>query len=363
MFSGCKRTAHFATGLAIFIAFLTVVPEKGAAEEALDMAAIHARQLGRAADSEARQLSIVRERLANTRRLRARGGNAEAILMRLHVKRRDHNETRSKLLDTGKVTAEEKLRRTPRLARWMGGEAVLSQARTNDPRASALSTKGVAFGADYRVNPRLLIGHAMGMAYDRSPLSTDMTYSARMFSETLYGTVFTGNETYLDFAVGAARSRFSGRVDDGTRTPGASGDRVFAMLRASRVFTHDVLSLRGYGEGRFSQMHFNGTADGLRDGATRMTLGLTGETKISTRRGRLTPHAGLEWSLLRKEGTVPGETLPAHRLEESAKITATAGFDWALNPRATLKADYGLTADPRAHTRKQTVKTHFTLRF
>ncbi len=364
MFFARKRSTPVVAALVMTVAFSSAPPEGAAAAElAFDMTAIHARQRARAADSEARQLSIVRERMANTRQLRAPGGNAEASLVRLHVKRRHGHDAESRLLDTRRIVAAEKLRRTPRLARWMGGKAVLSETRANDRRASAFSTKGLAFGADYRVSPRLLIGHATGLAYDRSPLATDMTYSTRILSQTLYGTLFTGDRTYLDVALGASRSSFSGWSSRGVRAPGGEGDRLFAMLRASRAFTLDRLKLRSYGEATFSHMRFSGAASGHRNEAAEMKLGLTGETRIETLRGRVTPRAGLEWSAARSERTAPGATQKVRRLEDSAKITARAGFDWALNPRATLTTDYGLSADTRGSGRKQTLKTRFTLRF
>ncbi|MCR4268525.1 autotransporter outer membrane beta-barrel domain-containing protein [Nitratireductor sp. ZSWI3] len=363
-----QHLAALATWLAIAAAALFAAPA-ALAQDSYDMTAIFDRQSARAAASETRQLSILEERLNNTRELRGAGGNAAASLVRLRIKRGTGTDVHSKLLDTRKVMAPEKLRRTPRLAGWMGGEAELSEARSNDPRASGLSSKGLALGADLRISPRLLIGNAVGLAYDRSPLSTDLTYEARTLTTTLYGTIFTTPQTYLDFALGGARSDFSGRAMTGERPPAAAGDRVFAMLRASRAVDvggrdGQTLKLRGYGQGTVSRTRFDGATDGCGTEAAKVSLGLRGETKRATQRGHVRPHAGVEWSLTRTQTEHPGATLDdRHRLDRQARFAATAGFDWKVNPHATVKANYGLSAGAASGSPEQTLKARFTLRF
>ncbi len=282
---------------------------------------------------------------------------------------------RSTVLDTRRALAPQKLRRTDRLAAWAAGEAVLSEARTNDPRASALSSKGIAFGADMRLSRRLLIGNAVGLAYDRSPLSTDLTYAAGSLSNTFYGTFFATPDTYLDAALGGAQSGFAGWADGGSGLANAAGSQVYAMLRASRRLDLDLhlgrVTLRGYSQGTVARMRFTGAAPDRQARRAEIALGLGGETQLSTRRGRLTPRAGLEWRIARVRRTTPDPDVDPERPEaeatrsisQSARIAATAGFDWALNPRATVKADYGLSAGTETFAPKQTVKARFTLRF
>ncbi|EKF43548.1 outer membrane autotransporter barrel domain protein [Nitratireductor indicus C115] len=348
----------------VLVACVFGAAQSAAAQEVYDLAAVVSRQEARAASGEARQLSILGERLDNTRNLRGKGGNAASSMVKLQFRRGSGSQVSTRVLDTRSIQAQEKLRRTPRVAAWMGGEALISEARANDSRSSAFSTQGLAIGADMRLSPRLLIGALMGVAYDRTPLSTDLTYSASTVSTTLYGTVFTAPQTYLDFALGGMRSAYSGRAANSLHTPNASGDRVFALLRASRSFATGKVKMRGYGQGTLSSTRFGGATTGYGNDTARLTVGFSSEAPHSTERGRIRPHAGFEWSISQTRSTRPGANHEAtYSASDDARLTAKAGLDLTLNPRATVKANYGISAGRNTSTPEQTVKARFSLRF
>lgn len=356
---------------AVWLAFIVGVcgtAQSAAAQEIYDLAALVSRQEARAASGEARQLSILGERLDNTRTLRGKGGNATSSMVKFQFRRGSGSNTGTRVLDTRSIQAQEKLRRTPRMAAWMGGEALVSEARANDPRSSAFSTGGLAIGADMRLNPRLLVGTLMGLAYDRTPLSTGLSYSTSAVSTTLYGTLFTTAQTYLDFALGGLHGAHSGRGDDGGHTPGASGDRLYALLRASRSFEAGKMKMRGYGQGSLSRTRFDGATAGYGNDTARLTVGFSSEAPRTTGRGRIRPHAGFEWSISQTRSTRPGTGHDAAHdaardAMRDARLTAKAGLDWAVNPHTTVKANYGISASRNASRPEQTLKARFSLRF
>lgn len=347
--------------------------QPSAAEPAQHHAATQ-RQQAEAAAGRTRQLSLVMERLDTTRALRLDGHNANTGAVALRFA--GEGPENKAVFDMRDHLAPEKVRRTQRLAVWFAGDVALDSTRAADGRASLVHSDGVAMGADARLSPRLIVGNTVGTGFDRVRIGEKGSLAARYLSQTVYGSFFTGADSYLDVTLGGALMDFSSALDapgDGGRR---AGHQLFGAARYSHDFTHDKTTIRPYGRLRLARSTLDGhgergSAPGQamhRTDETRIALGLGTQTAIERVPGTLRPRADVElaWTRKRERGGVIGDAADASPAAETARrsVSMTAGFDWAMDERTHLDAGYNISAaadseDPA----RQSVNAGLRLRF
>ncbi|MFC6488207.1 autotransporter outer membrane beta-barrel domain-containing protein [Nitratireductor sp. GCM10026969] len=323
-----------------------------------------------------RHLDLIGGRLERTRgtRLDGRNLNASTLAMRFSGDTPENSAT----FETRRLLAPEKERRTRRTAVWFGGNVTLDSARAEKPRFATVYTDGLAFGVDTRFGRRLLVGNAVGMAFDRTGIGDGGTLATRYLSNTLYGSLTTATDTYLDVAVGASRGTF--RRQDGTGFFDAGGSpatQVFGLARHSRTFRRDKLRFRSYGQAKYLQTYFGScrTPSGVYFASStaqslELTLGLRGETSRRTNLGKVSPHAVLEISRTMKSrsGTTLTfaesiEDLAAASTSRSGKLSARTGLNWALSDSTTINGEYAISSALGEFNARQKVTASFKLKF
>lgn len=373
------------TGLALLASLVVALPVKAGDETGFALADSHAsfsRQKRAAAENPLRQLELVTGRLAGTRehRIRGRNVNASSLAMRFA----GGSPQDSAAFETGRYLAPAKDRETRRMGIWFGGDVTLDSRRAEDPRRAAIFTDGLAMGTDIRLRPSLLVGNAVGAAFDKTGFGDSGSLRSTYLSDVLYGSLTTSQRTYLDVALGASRSGFANRYGDEQTTLSGyrSGSQVFGLARFSRQFEHDKLRLRPYGQARVQRSRFGAyAADGGNSGAHlwrprtasmfTLSLGLRGEASAMTRLGRLSPHTNLEISRTAKYmsgayGTAPeGNALLETKASSSGSSTFTArtGLDWTISKGASVNGQYVLSSRLDTFSPKQEVKAKFELAF
>ncbi|MCT7377442.1 autotransporter outer membrane beta-barrel domain-containing protein [Chelativorans salis] len=356
--------------------------EDGTAIGLSDTLAALSRQRGKSVKSANRQLELVRDRLANTRgpRLNGRNINASSLAMRFA----GGSKKDSAAFETKHLLAPKKERRTRHRAAWLGGDVMLDSARAENPRLAALYTNGLTFGADARLSSRLLVGNAVGAAFDRTPFGADGSLGTYYLSNTLYGSLTTSTETFLDVALGASRSEFSG--DYGAAGGSASGRRsanqFYGQARYSHRFERNRVRVRSYGQAKLLHTRLgdyveNGDGAHLGQaqsmGSLELTFGVRGETSVMSSVGKLTPHAVLEMSRTARRASSAVVTsldeatddnhVIASSSAQSGRLTARTGLNWAISDDATFKGEYSVSSGMAEFRPRQKVTARFKLKF
>ncbi|WEX10100.1 autotransporter outer membrane beta-barrel domain-containing protein [Chelativorans sp. AA-79] len=335
-------------------------------------------QKAKSASTPERQLGLVGGRLESTRGARVEGRNVNASSLALRFS--GGSAEKNVAYETKHLLAPEKARRTRRTAVWFGGDVTLDSERAESPRLAAVYSNGLAFGVDTRFGPRLLVGNAVGMAFDRTGIGTSGSLETRSLSDTLYASLTTARNTYLDVMLGASRYAFHDELAAASISAGRrSASQAFGLARFSRQFERNRLRLRSYGQARYRHTRLSGYAmrgeetysvEPYTSGSLELTAGLRGETVARTRIGRLAPHAVLEVSrsLKRTSGTVMtsvdgAEEVAAPSSGHSGKLSARTGLNWTITDRASINGEYSLSSafdDPDV---KQRVTARFKLTF
>ncbi|WP_163265783.1 autotransporter outer membrane beta-barrel domain-containing protein [Chelativorans alearense] len=385
MFRSLMLRRLSATGLVAIFALAAGPPaaaEDGTVIALSDTLAALSRQRGKSIASANRQLELVRNRLEGTRgpRLDGRNVNASSLAMRFA----GGSKKKGAAFETKHLLAPEKARRTRRRAAWLGGNVTLDSARAENPRLAALYTNGLTFGADMRLGPRLLVGNAVGAAFDRIPFGADGSLGTYYLSNTLYGSLTTSRDTFLDVALGASRSEFSGNY--GAAGQSATGRRAanqfYGQARYSRRFERDRVRVRSYGQAKLLHTrlgNYREKGDGARLSQSRsiasleLTLGVRGETTVTANVGKLTPHAVLEVSRAARRTSravvtsLDEETGDSHVIAssrgQSGRLTARTGLNWAISDSATLKGEYSVSSGMAEFVPQQKVTASFKLKF
>jgi len=335
-------------------------------------------QKAKSASNPVRQLGLVRGRLDGTRGARVEGRNVNASSFALRFS--GSSAEKSAAYETKNLLAPEKERRTRRGAVWFGGDVTLDSARAEDPRLATVYTNGVVFGADTRLGRNLLVGNAVGMAFDRTGIGSEGSLQTRTLSDTLYASLTTAPDTYLDVMLGASRTEFLN--DLGVESFSSSerfADQAFGMARFGRQFERDRLRLRPYGQAsylrtRLSSYEVEGeetySIDPYAAGSLEFTVGLRGETSRKTKIGKVAPNAVLEVSRALKrssasvvssiEGT---EEVAAPSSHHSGRVSARTGLNWTITDRASVSGNYSVSSAIGDFDAEQQVSASFKLKF
>ncbi|TWG90395.1 hypothetical protein L598_000700001520 [Mesorhizobium sp. J18] len=348
--------------------------EKVAALDVTKIEAAISGQIGKGASNRTRQLDLVNNRLDTTRALRPGGSNANSSSLAIRFNGKDAEK--SAALEAKNYIAPEKARRTRRLAVWMAGDVMVDSARAQDPHLATVYTNGLVIGADARLGPRLLVGNAVGTAFDRTGIGGEGSLRSRYISNTFYGSVFTTAHTFLDFALGASHSDYSSRYGHADQDRAAT--QVFGLARYSREFRRDRFRFRPYGQAALSRTglgRYDGPATGYcgtqSTDTMKLTLGMEGDTSIVTSAGKLRPHAGFEMTRVTKHTSGGVITIDdgsddyvfAASTSASGNMVASTGIDWSINDRTTFNARYGVSTDVVDFSPQQTISASFKLRF
>jgi len=367
----------------VFLATAVTVPKAGA-EDSLEVTAFSANldalsgQEAKSASDPARQLGLVGGRLESTRGARIEGRNVNASSFALRFS--GSSAEKSAAYETKNLLAPEKERRTRRTAVWFGGDVTLDSARAEDPRLAAVYTNGIAFGADTRLGRDLLVGNAVGMAFDRTGIAAEGSLQTRSFSDTLYASLTTAPDTYLDVMAGGSHTAF--RNDLGVETFSSaerSATQAFGLARFSRNFERKRLRLRPYGQARYLHTRLSGYSVEGNDtysvkpyssDSYELTLGLRGETSAKTRAGKVAPNAVLEVSraFKRDSGSVVSsmegaEEVAAPATDHSSRLSARTGINWTITDRASVSGAYSVSSTIGDFNAEQQVSARFKLKF
>ena len=344
-------------------------------DPAVNLAALSA-QRDRSASAASRQLGLIRGRLDGTRGLRAEGRNIHSSSLSLRFA--DRSKEKSAAFETRHLLAPEKKRRTRRGGVWFAGDVTLDSARAEDPRRSSVYSNGVAFGADLRLGPRLLVGNAAGMAFGRTGFGAEGTLATQSLSNTIYGSLTTSSDTYLDLAIGASHSIFRNGHLDAAAPPAGNGSasQLFGQARYSRKIERGRFRLRSYGQAGFQRMKldaFRQAGNGERAGGSAsselfdLALGFRGETSARTRKGTMTPHVAVEMSRTMRRTSALAEGAVERAMTSSrsraGKVSARTGLNWTISDHANLRAEYSLSSVMADFRPQQKVTARYKLNF
>jgi outer membrane autotransporter protein len=340
--------------------------------------AVLAGQRAKSAANPERQLGLVRSRLESTRGARVEGRNVNSSTLAMRFS--GGSSERSAAYETKHLLAPEEARRTRRSAIWLGGDVTLDSERAEDPRRAALYTNGIAFGADTRIGDRLLVGNAVGMAFDRTGIGAEGSLQTRTLSDTLYGSLTTSRDTYLDMMLGVSRSDFRNDLGTDALSTGArSATHTFGMARFSREFRREQVRVRPYGQARYQRSHLSAYSAEAEEtyrfapyasDALELTLGVRSDTSTRTRRGKVAPHATLEVSRTVKRSTgavvssiegIEDVATPSH--DRSSRLSARTGLNWTITDRASVNGEYSVSSSLGGFETKQQVSARFKLKF
>lgn len=380
MFPSARLRQSIIAGL-VLLALMTgatnTAADDGAVLAALsDSHDILSRQKAKSIGNAKHQLGLVSARIGNTRGIRLEGGNlnASTLAMRFSGDTAENSAT----FQTKRLLAPKKERRTRRTAIWVGGNVILDSARAEKAQFATVYTDGLAFGIDTRLGSRLLLGNAIGMSFDRTGVGADGSLETRYFSNTLYGSLTTSPDTYLDVAVGASRGFFLSEQEgwDFFKAGDRPASQAFGLTRYSRLFQHDRLRLRSYGQARYLWTHFDSHhAKGgayfspYSTQALELTFGLRGETSAHTRLGKVKPHAVLEVSqtLKTSDPVVASfesiQDITAPSADRFGSFSARTGLKWTITSSASVDGEYALSSAIDEFTARQKVTARFKLAF
>lgn len=344
-------------------------------DPAVNLAALSA-QRDKTASAASRQLGLVQGRLDGTRGLRVEGRNIHSSSLAIRFTGR--SKEKSAAFETRHLLAPEKERRTRRGGVWFAGDVTLDSARAEDPRRSGVYSNGVAFGGDLRLNPRLLIGNATGAAFGRTGFGAEGTLTAQSLSNTLYGSLTTSRDTYLDLAIGASHGSFLDG-QSGAASPfsgNGSANQFFGQARYSRKLERGRFRFRSYGQADFQKMKLDtsrraGTGEPTSGSASseqlNFALGIRGETSARMRKGTMTPHVTVEVSRTTQRTSAVAEGSAERAMtfsrSRSGKVSARTGLDWAISDRANMRAEYSLSSVMADFHPQQKVSARFKLSF
>ncbi|HEU5095098.1 MAG TPA: hypothetical protein VFT77_08065, partial [Reyranella sp.] len=146
------------------------------AQEAVfaDRAAALTAQFGKSASNGARQTALVDARLEATRALRLSGGNANGSSLSFTFTGApvdgatgEEQAKKNAAFHTASHIAPEKERRTHKYGLWFGGNVTLDAERSTESRLATTFSDGIVIGTDMRLGRNILIGNAVGGAFDR----------------------------------------------------------------------------------------------------------------------------------------------------------------------------------------------------
>jgi hypothetical protein len=334
------------------------------------------RQRERPVAHASRQAALVESRIQSTRGLRFRQRNVDDSTLRLRFD--GGGADRSAVLDSRQYRGAEKHRQRRRFGTWFAGDVVMESAGVHDPRRSAFNSNGVAAGVDMRLGKRVVVGNAIGGAFDRVGVGPDASLASRTLSSTTYGSFAASGESYVDTAVGTAVTTYSGDYGQGARASG-SGQEIFGSARVSRQFRRDRLTLRPYGRGRVGSTRFSpgqqntGLAGERASGSSmQLGVGVAAQGSWKAGEGAVRPRATLELNraLKRTSATV------LHVLEDdfgshvvdpaktgSGRVSFSGGVDWVIDDKTSLKGEYRMSTSARAFDPVQAVTGSFRVKF
>lgn len=310
--------------------------------------------------------------------MRGHNANSSSVSVRLKDGARG-----SGVIDTGRYTPPEPWRRSDRIAVWASGDVVVEGGRLEDARNALVHSPGVAVGTDVRIGSHV-IGNAIGTAFDTTAVGASGAVGSRYFSDSVYGSFSTSENTFLDVGVGAAVSDLSSDrcVGCGTDRRHRTADQVFAGARYSGRLEGEGIALRPYGEARVSRSAYHDSAEagtaGARHGqssvrATDLTIGLSGESTLESPAGRLRPRAGLKVS--RSYTRTSGGAIVSTGTdgEQSYSVPATldgrdsfaigTGLGWSVGSRTSVDAEYRLNSDVTDFDPHQSIRARLKVRF
>jgi len=335
-------------------------------------------QKAKSTSNPVRQLGLVGGRLDGTRTVRMDGRNLNGSSFALRFSGGSAED--SAAYETKNLLAPEKERRTRRSAVWFAGDVTLDSKRAEDPRLATVYTDGVVFGADTRLGRSLLVGNAVGMAFDKTGIGSQGSLETRALSDTLYASLATSPDTYLDVMLGASRTEFLN--DLGVAALSSSerfADQAFGMARFSRQFQHNQLRLRPYGQARYLRTQLSAydvkgdetySVDAFAAGSLQFTMGLRGETSRKTKTGKVAPKVVLEISraLKRNSGSVVTSTdgieeVAAASSHRSGRVLARTGIDWTITDAASVSGEYSVSTPLRDFEAEQHLSASFKLTF
>lgn len=337
-------------------------------------------QAARGWTQKSRQLDLVVGRLNKARTKRPDGKNINTSSLAVSfIGRNGRHETKTTMLQTSDLLAPDKARQTDRLGVWFAGDVKVDSLRAGNPRLATVHTDGITFGTDARLGPNLLVGNAIGTAFDRTGVGEDGSLRSLAIADTLYASTFLSTDTYLDVAVGAAWTDFTSRYGAADAAGSRDARQLYATARYSREFRRGRLTLRPYGEAGTSQTYFGRYGEDASDLTCpsqsalfrHFSFGMRAETALDTSLGMLRPHAKFEVSRTTKRrsgATIAwSEAADAYRLSPAVEyqntFVAQTGLKWQISDRATLDGEYRLSSGLAEFEPQQKITASFNLRF
>lgn len=328
------------------------------------------------------QESAVEERLDATRKLLLEGLNRHSTSLTLKLEG-PSGQSATALAAKDHIAKPAELE-THRFGLWSSGALVVDTTPSQDGRAAALYTDGLTFGADALIDPQLLIGAALGLAFDDQMVdASSASLGSRYVSSMLYGTLSSGSETYFDFSAGAARMAFSTArcVAGGVEATGTRpGTQFFTTGQYSYRHKTGPFILKPFGRAALARTALDGFSENgpqsyAYDAQTvthlSLSLGLSGETALRTTAGWIRPHAELKvadnaawWT----NGNISDPGVAGSYLVEGTdtfgrQLNLGLGVDWAAAGSAKFGLNYNVAAPLAGADALQSVKAIARLKF
>ena len=206
-------------------------------------------------------------------------------------------EAQKVLDERAKATKEERARCDRSFAVWAAGNVDFGFLRpTSAADRSDFRTSGLTLGADTRINERLIVGAALGVARDETDVDATGTESqARAQSASLYGSFAPIKGLYVDALIGYGGLSFDSSRWQPTSGVMLSGDRngsqYFGSLALSGVFQLDRLNLAPYLRADRVRSRLNGYAE-TGSATAALSYGAVGVSENSAAVG---VYAGYRW--------------------------------------------------------------------
>ena len=251
-----------------------------------------------------------------------------------------------KLLDErAKATKEERGRCDRSFAVWAAGNVDFGFLRpTSAADRSDFRTSGLTLGADTRVNERLIVGAALGIARDETDVDATGTESqARAQSVSLYGSFAPIKGLYVDALMGYGGLSFDSSRWQATSGVKLSGDRngsqYFGSLAVSGVFQLARLNLAPYVRADRVRSRLNGYAE---TGSATAALSY-GAVSVNENSAAVGLYAGYRWPV-NGVWLEPGLRLEQRRVRLGG---ANQGVAYADMPQFEYRLQQGPESDDR----------------